>query len=106
VSRARVAALGSFAAAAALPALAWHDVAGRLAAEFRLQLGYLVTSWSGFGLLALGLVCFFPVLLSVGRSPDSRLYPRNRPALVAWGTSLYLLGLGLMFQIAQISGSV
>ena len=106
MTRARAGALVSFAAAAAFPAVAWHEVAARLGSQFRLQLGYLVTSWSGFGLLALGLACFLPVLLSVERSPESRFYPRNRRALVAWGTSLYLLGLGLMVQIAQISGSL
>jgi hypothetical protein len=92
-----------FAAAAALPIAAWHGVAERLAAHFRLEAGYLVSAWSGFTLIALGLLCFVPVLVSVGRSPDSRLYPRNRRALIAWGSSLYLLGVGLTVQVAQLA---
>ena len=92
-----------FLGAAALPVAAWHGVAARLAERFRLELGYLVSAWGGFALIALGLLCFVPVLISVGRSPESRLYPRNRTALIAWGTSLYLLGTGLMVQVAQLS---
>jgi hypothetical protein len=101
--RPRLLSIGWFLAAAALPAAAWHDVARRLAAGFRLDFGYLVSAWCGFTLIALGLICFVPVLLSVGRTPESRLYPRNRGALIGWGTSLYLLGLGLTVQEAQLA---
>lgn len=99
----RVLSLFWFIAAAGLPVIAWHDVATRLADGFRMDLGYLVSAWSGYALIALGLLCFVPVLVSVGRSPDSRLYPRNRPALIGWGASLYLLGVGLSMQVAQLS---
>jgi hypothetical protein len=92
-----------FLGAVALPVAAWHGVAAKLAARFRLELGYLVSAWGGFALIALGLLCFIPVLISVGRSPESRLYPRNRAALIGWGTSFYLLGTGLMVQVAQLS---
>jgi hypothetical protein len=94
---------GWFVCAAALPAIAWHGVASKLASDFRLHPGYLLSAWSGFGLIALGLICFVPVLLSVGGDPDGRLYPRRRSALVAWGASLYLLGLGLSVQVAQMA---
>jgi hypothetical protein len=100
---ARIAGVAWFAAAAAAPVLAWHDVAARLAVRFRLELGYLVSAWAGFALIALGLVCFVPVLVSIGRTPDSRLYPRSRSALIGWGASLYLLGLALSVQVAQLS---
>ena len=103
MTRLRAGALAAFVAAAALPVLAWHNVAERFASDFRLQLGYLISSWSGFALIALGLACLIPVVISVGLKPDSRLYPRSRRALTAWGTSLYLLGLGLSVQIAQIA---
>ena len=101
--RVRVLSLVWFLGAAALPVAAWHGVAQRLAAQFRMDLGYLVSAWTGFALIALGLLCFVPVLASVGRSPESRLYPRNRRALIGWGTSLYLLGLGLTVQVAQLA---
>jgi hypothetical protein len=99
----RLASLIWFLGAAALPIAAWHDVAERLAARFRFDLGYLISAWGGFTLITLGLLCFVPVLISVGRSPESRLYPRNRRALIAWGSSLYLLGVGLTVQVAQLA---
>jgi hypothetical protein len=43
------------------------------------------------------------VLASIGRRPDSRLYPRARNAYAAWGISCYLLGLALATQVAQIA---
>ena len=36
-----------------------------------------------------------PVVVSIGRAPGSRLYPRGRNAYAAWGVSLYLLGIVL-----------
>jgi hypothetical protein len=101
--RARLLGMVWFAAAAATPVLAWHDVALRLASRFHLSVGYLISAWSGFALIAIGLACFLPVLISIGRTPDSRLYPRSRSALIGWGASLYLLGLGLSIQVAELS---
>ncbi len=43
-----------------------------------------------------------PVALSVGRDPESRLYPRARRAYFAWGTVLYLLGLLLVVQVWEL----
>ena len=45
-----------------------------------------------YALIAIGLLFFLPVVLSIGRNPDSRLYPRSRAAYVGWGVSLYTLG--------------
>ena len=101
--RTRLLSLVWFVGAAALPAIAWHDVAARLAARFSVDPGYLLSAWAGFALIAAGLVCFLPVLISVGRSPESRLYPRNRASLIGWGTSLYLLGLALSVQVAELA---
>ena len=101
--RVRLLSVTWFLAAAVFPVAAWHGVAERLAARFQMDLGYLVSAWSGFALIGLGLLCFVPVLISVGRTPESRLYPRNRSALIGWGTSLYLLGIGLMIQVAQLA---
>ena len=74
-----------------------------IADEFRLEPGYLVTGWTAYGLIALGLLFFVPVLVSIGRSPDSRLYPRSRGAYAGWGVSLYTLGILLAAQVAVIA---
>ncbi len=47
-----------------------------------------------------------PVLLSIGRHPESRLYPRSRNALLGWGVSLYVLGLAVAVQVAAIANGV
>jgi hypothetical protein len=44
-----------------------------------------------------------PVLFSIGRRPGSRLYPHARNAYAGWGISLYLLGIALATQVAQIA---
>jgi hypothetical protein len=85
--------LVGFLSALALPVLLWHRAIGIVATDFRLDAGYLVTGWTGYGLIALGLLFLLPVVLSAGRHPDSRLYPRSRNAYMWWGVSLYLLGL-------------
>ena len=92
-----------FLVAALMPIALWHRVIGIVASDFRLELEYLVTGWTAYGLIMLGLVFFIPVVLSIGRSPDSRLYPRSRNAYVAWGLTLYLLGILLASQVAQIA---
>lgn len=47
-----------------------------------------------------------PVLLSIGRPPDSRVYPRSRNALLGWGVSCYLLGIALAVQVAAIANGL
>jgi hypothetical protein len=54
-------------------------------------------------LIGLGLLFFIPVVLSIGRRPDSRLYPRSRGAYLGWGVSLYTLGIMLATQVAVIA---
>jgi hypothetical protein len=54
-------------------------------------------------LMAAGLIAVTPVVISIGLTPDSRLYPRSRAALAGWGVSLYLLGGMLLIQIATIA---
>ena len=100
---ARLVGLGGFLAAAALPLVLWHRAIALMASDFRIDPRYLVTGWLGYGLIALGLVFFVPVLLSIGRKPDSRLYPRSRNALVGWGVSLYVLGMALAVQVGTIA---
>jgi hypothetical protein len=99
---ARLVGLVGFLAAAALPPLLWHRAIAAIAADFRIEIPYL-TGWLAYALIAIGLLFFVPVLVSIGRRPDSRLYPRARNAYAGWGISCYLLGLALATQVAQIA---
>jgi hypothetical protein len=99
---ARLVGLVGFLMAAALPPLLWHRAIAAIAADFRIDIPYL-TGWLAYALIAIGLLFFLPVLVSIGRHPDSRLYPRARNAYAAWGISCYLLGLALATQVAQIA---
>jgi len=100
--QARLAGLVGFAAAATLPVVLWHRAFWLIASDFRLELGYLVTGWVGYGLIGLGLLFMAPVVASIGRLPDSRFYPRARKAYAAWGVCLYLLGIVLASQVATV----
>jgi hypothetical protein len=93
--------LAAFALALGAPLALWHDPIVSMARDFHLDAAYLVTGWTGYALIAAGLLLLVPVVLAVGRHPDSRLYPRSRSAFLTWGTSLYLLGTAL----ASIVGS-
>ncbi len=93
-----------FLLATALPLVLWHRVIAAVASDFRLELAYLVTGWTAWGLIALGLLFFVPVVVSIGRRPQSRLYPRSRNAYAGWGVSLYTLGLALASQVAAVAG--
>jgi hypothetical protein len=101
--KARFVGLGGFIVALALPLVLWHRAIGIIASDFRLDLEYLVTGWTGYSLIGLGLVFFVPVVVSIGRNPESRLYPRSRNAYAAWGISLYLLGIALASQVAAVA---
>jgi hypothetical protein len=94
-------ALAAFVLAAAAPLLLWHHPIEAMSEDFRLNAGYIVTGWSGYILIATGLLLMVPVLVSVGLGPDSRFYPRSRNVFIGWGTSLYILGVAL----ASIVGS-
>ena len=74
-----------------------------IAEDFRFELDYLVTGWTAYALIGLGLLFFLPVVVSIGRKPDSRLYPRSRGAYAGWGVSLYTLGIMLAAQVAVIA---
>ena len=94
---------GGFLLAAAMPVILWHRAMGLIAADFRFELEYLVTGWTAYVLIGLGLLFFIPVVVSIGRRPDSRLYPRSRGAYLGWGVSLYTLGIMLATQVAVIA---
>jgi hypothetical protein len=86
-----------------MPVVLWHRPMAMIAEEFRLDAEYLVTGWTAYALIGLGLLFFLPVVLSIGRRPDSRWYPRSRGAYVGWGVSLYTLGIMLATQVAVIA---
>jgi hypothetical protein len=93
-----------FVAAVALPVLLFHNVVGDIASEFRFDLRYLLAEWTPWVLLAGGLAFLAPVAWSAGRDTESRWYPRARNAYAGWGITLYLLGLALAVQVAQVAG--
>jgi hypothetical protein len=95
--------LAALAAVAALPVLLWHRVIELVASDFRLDPGYLLTGWTGYGLIGLGLLLMLPVAASRGLRPEARLYPRSRNAYLGWGVSLYLLGALLASQVAAVA---
>jgi hypothetical protein len=99
----RIAALVALVAAGAVPAFLYRNLLTQVFGNFTLDFGYIAFGASGFTLMALGLLASLPVVLSIGRNPDSRLYPRSRGALAGWGVSLYLLGAVLVVQIAAIA---
>lgn len=100
---ARLVGLLGFTLAAALPPVLWHRSIAAVASDFRIELDYL-SGWTGYVLIVLGLCFFLPVLVSIGRTPDSRLYPRGRNAYAGWGISLYLLGCAIASQVAAVTG--
>ena len=90
-------------AAGAVPAWIFRDLLGQVASSFQPDVNWLLTGAIGFGLMGMGLLASLPVVLSIGRTPDHRLYPRSRGSLAGWGVSLYLLGAMLVVQIGAIA---
>ncbi len=84
------------------PGLIWHRVLGDILASFRWDPTYMLSELSPWILLIVGIGFLVPVAVSVGRSPESRLYPRARRAYIAWGTVVYLLGLILALEVAEV----
>jgi hypothetical protein len=104
--RARRTGAAGFALALALPILLWHRVIAAIASEFRLDPRYLVTGWSPWALMALGLACLLIAGIIDWRQRDRRFYGPTGAAWVGWGVSLYILGFALATQVAQIADSV
>jgi hypothetical protein len=100
--RAQLVGVVGLVAAAALPWFLFSRVIGDIASQFRWDVKYLVSEWSPWVLIVVGIVFFVPVALSIGRDPDARFYPRARAAYFGWGVSLYVLGVALASQVAQL----
>jgi hypothetical protein len=100
---ARLLGWGGLTAAAALPALVWRRAIAAVATDFSWDLSYLVTGWTGYVMIAAGLLFMLPVVISIGLSPASRFYPRSRNAYMGWGITLYLLGCAVSSQVAEIA---
>jgi hypothetical protein len=98
----RVGAVG-FAVAVALPIVLWHRVIALIADEFEFDWRYLITAWTPWVLMALGIVCFVIVWIVDARDRDRRFYGSNTGPWFAWGITLYLLGFALASQVAQIA---
>ena len=99
----RLLGLAGLIAATAIPVVLFWDLLGDVAATFEPSLDWLLTGASGFALIFAGVIAVTPVVISIGLTPDSRLYPRSRGALAGWGVSLYLLGAMLLVQIGAIA---
>jgi hypothetical protein len=84
------------------PLVIWHRVLADIFASFRWNASYVIGELSPWFLLLAGVVFLVPVVVSVGRTPESLLYPRARRAYVGWGTVLYLLGLALALQVSEV----
>jgi hypothetical protein len=100
--QAQMVGLVGFVLAASLPWLLFSRVIGDVASQFRWDLKYFVSEWSPWLLIAGGIGFFVPVALSIGRDPESRLYPRARAAYFGWGITLYVLGVALASQVATL----
>ena len=105
VSRRTARGLGwsGIALAIAVPAIVWRRPIAAVASGFQWNLTYLVMGWTGYALIAAGVLFMLPVVISIGLRPDSRLYPRSRNAYAGWATTLYLLGCAIATQVAQIA---
>jgi hypothetical protein len=91
-----------FLLAAVLPVVLWHDLVRDIAGEFSLDWKYLVSGWTPWALMVLGLLCFIPVGFHELRD-RGRFHRRGTGAWAGWGTTLYLLGFLLATQVAQIA---
>ncbi len=95
-------AFGWLIALAVMPVAIWHRVLGDVFASFHWSLSFLLAELSPWLLLLVGIGFLVPVAVSAGRDPESRLYPRARRAYIAWGTVVYLLGVILALQVAEV----
>ena len=84
---ARAAGAVGFVAAAALPAVLWHRVIADIASQFRLEPTYLITGWTCWALMALGLLCLVPAGIGEWRDRSRRFHRRGTGAWYGWGVT-------------------
>jgi hypothetical protein len=107
ICRRRLAAGAALAVFSAAPFYVFQHVVRDAATDFRLEFNYLVTGWAPWLLVVIGALCFVPVVVSIGRSAYSRwsLSPGIRTAYEIWGATLYILGVLLLTQTAQVANA-
>jgi hypothetical protein len=107
ICRRRLAAAGAVAIFAAAPFYVFQHVVSDAATNFRVEFNYLLTGWVPWLLVVVGMLCFVPVVFSIGRGAYSRfsLNPGIRTAYEIWGATLYLLGVLLLTQTAQVAAA-
>lgn len=98
----RVGAVGLL-GAVVLPFVLWSGTVAGIASQFRLDANYLVTGWSPWLLMALGVTCLAWAGMLDLRNRRARFYQHGTGAWFGWGVTLYLLGFGLATQVAQIA---
>lgn len=102
----RLGAAAAVALVGAAPFLIFRGLFEDALTTFRWEVGYIITGWGPFILMAAGTLWFLPVVVSIGRTGYSRLYlrPVTRHACEAWGLVTYLLGFCLAIQASSIAG--
>lgn len=107
ICRRRLAAASALAVFAAAPFYVFQHVIQDAATDFRVEIKYLVSGWAPWFLICIGSLCFVPVIVSIGRNAYSRwaLAPGIRTAYEIWGATLYILGVLLLTQTAQVSSA-
>jgi hypothetical protein len=107
ICRRRLAAAAALAVFGAAPFFVFQQVVRDAATNFRVEFNYLVSGWVPWLLVVVGMLCFIPVVVSIGRSAYSRwsLPPGIRTAYEIWGATLYLLGVLLLTQTAQVASA-
>ena len=107
IVRRRLAAALALALFAAAPFVVFKHVVLDAATHFRVEFNYLVSGWVPWLLVVVGALCFVPVIVSIGRGAYSRwsLNPGIRTAYEIWGATLYLLGVLLLTQTAQVAAA-
>jgi hypothetical protein len=107
IFRRRLGAVMALAVFSAAPFVVFQRTVQDAATDFRVEFNYLVTGWAPWFLIVVGMLCFVPVVVSMGRSAFSRwsLPPGIRHAYEVWGATLYLLGVLLLTQTSQIAGA-
>jgi hypothetical protein len=107
ICRSRLAALLALAILSAAPFVVFQHTVSDAATNFRVDFNYLVSGWAPWLLIVVGVLCFVPVVVSMGRSAFSRwsLPPGIQHAYETWGAILYLLGVLLLTQTSQVSGA-